>query len=139
MYASLTFPSNALSNLFSTQMSVNSYRKGCHLLNHDDVIGTRRVSYILYMPIGMDGGRSWNPQWGGALELYPVHSEDGALQPDVKPSLIIPPSWNQVSRLLRMIVCKDSSKTSGILVCILRGPAGLQLPFCGGSSCRHSG
>src|SRR6266702_1065086 len=32
-------------------MSVNTYRKGCHLLNHDDVIGTRRVSYILYMPL----------------------------------------------------------------------------------------
>ncbi|KAL1738219.1 hypothetical protein HDZ31DRAFT_51332, partial [Schizophyllum fasciatum] len=47
-------------------MSVNSYTKGmplppvrstthhapgCHLLNHDDVIGSRRVSYILYMPL----------------------------------------------------------------------------------------
>lgn len=24
-------------------MSINSYKKGCHLLNHDDVIGTREV------------------------------------------------------------------------------------------------
>lgn len=30
-------------------MSINSYQEGCHLLNHDDVIGTRRVSYILYL------------------------------------------------------------------------------------------
>ena len=31
-------------------MSINDYRQGCHLLNHDDVISTRRVSYILYLP-----------------------------------------------------------------------------------------
>ncbi|KAF8759833.1 2OG-Fe(II) oxygenase superfamily [Rhizoctonia solani] len=49
-------------------MSVNSYRKGCHLLNHDDVIGTRRVSYILYMPLPLE--EPWKPEWGGALELY---------------------------------------------------------------------
>lgn len=77
-------------------MSVNSYRKGCHLLNHDDVIGTRRVSYILYMPIGSNNDRVWENEWGGALELYPVHSEGDTLQPDALPSVVIPPSWNQV-------------------------------------------
>ncbi|THH16931.1 hypothetical protein EW146_g3786, partial [Bondarzewia mesenterica] len=51
-------------------MSVNSYKKGCHLLNHDDVIGTRRVSYILYMPL--PHYQLWQKDWGGALELYPV-------------------------------------------------------------------
>lgn len=50
-------------------MSVNSYKKSCHLLNHDDVIGSRRVSYILYMPLPID--QPWQPEWGGALELYP--------------------------------------------------------------------
>ncbi|CAE6528960.1 unnamed protein product [Rhizoctonia solani] len=75
-------------------MSVNSYRKGCHLLNHDDVIGTRRVSYILYMPLPL--GQPWKPEWGGALELYPVKSlPDGSLEPECKPTKIIPPSWNQ--------------------------------------------
>ncbi|CAE6435841.1 hypothetical protein ACGC1H_000836 [Rhizoctonia solani] len=75
-------------------MSVNSYRKGCHLLNHDDVIGTRRVSYILYMPLPLE--QPWKPEWGGALELYPVKSlPDGSLEPECKPSKIIPPSWNQ--------------------------------------------
>lgn len=77
-------------------MSVNSYRKGCHLLNHDDVIGTRRVSYILYMPIGFNNNRLWENEWGGALELYPVHTEGNTLQPNVAPSVVIPPSWNQV-------------------------------------------
>jgi Rps23 Pro-64 3,4-dihydroxylase Tpa1-like proline 4-hydroxylase len=41
----------------------------CHLLLHDDVISTRRISWILYLP-----SANWqaNPTWGGALELYPA-------------------------------------------------------------------
>ncbi|KXN89466.1 PKHD-type hydroxylase ofd1 [Leucoagaricus sp. SymC.cos] len=75
-------------------MSVNSYTKGCHLLNHDDVIGTRRVSYILYMPL--PHYHMWQKEWGGALELYPViKAEDGSLEPECIPSKSIPPSWNQ--------------------------------------------
>ncbi|KAI0082492.1 nuclear protein [Panus rudis PR-1116 ss-1] len=75
-------------------MSVNTYTKGCHLLNHDDVIGTRRVSYILYMPIPRYQG--WQPEWGGALELYPVRpGPDGVPEPEPVPSKSIPPSWNQ--------------------------------------------
>ncbi|KAF8076697.1 nuclear protein [Lyophyllum atratum] len=75
-------------------MSVNSYTKGCHLLNHDDVIGTRRVSYILYMPL--PNYTFWQKDWGGALELYPVKmGQDGQLEPEAMPSKAIPPSWNQ--------------------------------------------
>lgn len=75
-------------------MSVNTYRKGCHLLNHDDVIGTRRVSYILYMPL--PHYRLWQKEWGGALELYPVREgADGALEPEPAPTKSIPPAWNQ--------------------------------------------
>ncbi|KAF8743003.1 Oxoglutarate and iron-dependent oxygenase degradation C-term, partial [Rhizoctonia solani] len=75
-------------------MSVNSYRKGCHLLNHDDVIGTRRVSYILYMPLPLE--EPWKPEWGGALELYPVKTlPDGSPEPECKPTKVVPPSWNQ--------------------------------------------
>jgi prolyl 3-hydroxylase /prolyl 3,4-dihydroxylase len=87
-------------------MSVNSYKNGCHLLNHDDVIGTRRVSYILYIPIaGTSGQQSalWDPSWGGALELYPVTSVEGTLEPNAKPTKIIPPSWNQVRSPLFVI------------------------------------
>jgi len=69
-------------------MSVNSYCQGSHLLNHDDVIGTRRVSYILYLP----DPQEWDPKWGGALELYPCVSKG---TPDVEPSLSLPPKWNQ--------------------------------------------
>ena len=77
-------------------MSINSYRAGCHLLNHDDVIGTRRVSYILYMPIEDEREVRWDPLWGGALELYPVRSIGKNHEPECIPSKILPPSWNQV-------------------------------------------
>ncbi|KAH9844166.1 nuclear protein [Rhodofomes roseus] len=75
-------------------MSIVSYSKSCHLLNHDDVIGTRRVSYILYMPLPHYMG--WQKEWGGALELYPTKpGPDGVLEPEPVPSKNIPPSWNQ--------------------------------------------
>jgi Rps23 Pro-64 3,4-dihydroxylase Tpa1-like proline 4-hydroxylase len=82
-------------------MSVNSYRKGCHLLNHDDVIDTRRVSYIVYMPFSGEGeggkGKEWKEEWGGALELYDVTTgHDGVKEPLPAPEKIIPPAWNQV-------------------------------------------
>lgn len=72
-----------------TDMSINNYIEGCHLLNHDDVIGTRRVSYILYLT---DPDCRWDPKNGGALELYPV-VEKGT--PAIEPSVVIPPQWNQ--------------------------------------------
>ncbi|KAG8989317.1 hypothetical protein FRB90_002304, partial [Tulasnella sp. 427] len=75
-------------------MSVNSYKKGCHLLNHDDVIGSRRVSYILYLPLPHT--EPWKPSYGGALELYPtVLNSKSILEPLPTPSKIVPPSWNQ--------------------------------------------
>ncbi|KAG8760255.1 hypothetical protein FRC14_003553 [Serendipita sp. 396] len=74
-------------------MSVNSYKKTCHLLNHDDVIGSRRVSYILYMPLPID--QPWQPEWGGALELYPVVPGSNPPEPAPTPSKTIAPSWGQ--------------------------------------------
>ena len=70
---------------------MNTYTQGCYLLNHDDVIGTRRVSYILYMPLPY--GKPWKPEYGGALELYPV--VQGTAEPQPTPTKSIPPSWNQ--------------------------------------------
>ncbi|KAL8863907.1 MAG: hypothetical protein Q9174_007518, partial [Haloplaca sp. 1 TL-2023] len=81
-----------------TDMAINVYTPGCHLLCHDDVIGSRRVSYILYLT---DPDRPWKPEWGGALRLYPtiVHKEDGkeikVPSPDWSKS--IPPAFNQLS------------------------------------------
>lgn len=52
-----------------TDMSINTYTKGCHLLTHDDVIGSRRVSFILYMP---DPDSTWKSHYGGGLRLFPA-------------------------------------------------------------------
>lgn len=43
--------------------------QGGHLLNHDDVIGTRAISFIIYLT---DPDDSWTAENGGALELYPL-------------------------------------------------------------------
>ncbi|CDO94295.1 unnamed protein product [Kluyveromyces dobzhanskii CBS 2104] len=51
-----------------TDISINTYTKGCHLLTHDDVIGSRRVSFILYLP---EPERVWKEHYGGGLRLFP--------------------------------------------------------------------
>ncbi|GAA5954401.1 hypothetical protein JCM21900_006799 [Sporobolomyces salmonicolor] len=80
-----------------TDMSCAEYSEGCYLLNHDDVIGTRRISFILYLVLDEP---AWQPEWGGALELYPVLEADDKNpdRPNVpvsKPSVVIPPAFNQ--------------------------------------------
>ncbi|PHH89055.1 hypothetical protein CDD83_6711 [Cordyceps sp. RAO-2017] len=83
-----------------TDMAINVYTPGCYLLCHDDVIGSRRVSYILYLT---DPDRPWKPEWGGALRLFPVRQlggrDGGALArtPLPDPVKVIPPAWNQLS------------------------------------------
>lgn len=82
-----------------TDMAINVYTPGCHLLCHDDVIGTRRVSYILYLT---DPDHPWQKEWGGALQLYPTETHVGADGQAVKvpsqvPSVSIPPAFNQLS------------------------------------------
>ena len=76
-----------------TDMSTNNYGSGCHLLNHDDVIGTRRVSFILYLPLPEP---SWKASYGGALELYPLSDPPtNPTTPAPKPTVTLPPSFNQ--------------------------------------------
>ena len=81
-----------------TDMAINVYTPGCHLLCHDDVIGSRRVSYILYLT---DPDTPWKEEWGGALRLYPTqtYTDDGEVTtvpcPDY--SVSIPPAFNQLS------------------------------------------
>ncbi|KIW01052.1 uncharacterized protein PV09_07566 [Verruconis gallopava] len=82
-----------------TDMAINVYTPTCHLLCHDDVIGTRRISYILYLT---DPDIPWRAEWGGALRLYPTQkmtSEDGneVIVPSPEFSLSIPPAFNQLS------------------------------------------
>lgn len=82
-----------------TDMAINVYTPGCYLLCHDDVIGSRKVSYILYLT---DPDRPWQPEWGGALRLFPVfdrRGEGGAIAKTPGPDVVtvIPPAWNQLS------------------------------------------
>ncbi|KAK4691224.1 prolyl 3-hydroxylase /prolyl 3,4-dihydroxylase, partial [Lecanoromycetidae sp. Uapishka_2] len=82
-----------------TDMAINVYTPGCHLLCHDDVIGSRRVSYILYLT---DPDKPWQKEWGGALRLYPTQThveEDGQVTKVPSPdySVSIPPAFNQLS------------------------------------------
>ncbi|GAB5029521.1 hsp90 chloroplast targeted [Nannochloropsis oceanica] len=58
-----------------TDCSSNLYAQGCHLLCHDDVIGTRCIAYIIYLT---DPEETWEEMDGGALEIYPP-SEPGKL------------------------------------------------------------
>lgn len=82
-----------------TDLAINIYTPGCYLLCHDDVIGSRKVSYILYLT---DPDTPWKPEYGGALRLFPVRTikgKDGevARTPKADPSKVIPPAWNQLS------------------------------------------
>lgn len=97
-YLSSLTGSGALSGK-KTDMAINVYTEGCHLLCHDDVIGSRRLSYILYLT---DPDTPWQAEWGGALRLYPtktVHDDSGQEikipSPDF--TLSIPPAFNQLS------------------------------------------
>ncbi|PLN78816.1 Oxoglutarate and iron-dependent oxygenase degradation C-term-domain-containing protein [Aspergillus taichungensis] len=82
-----------------TDMAINIYNEGCHLLCHDDVIGSRRLSYILYLT---DPDTPWQAEWGGALRMFPTTTQKDAAGEDVKIpspdySLSIPPAFNQLS------------------------------------------
>jgi hypothetical protein len=48
-------------------MAANVYTTGCHLMCHDDVITTRRVTYVLYFT---DPDNPWTAADGGAFEVY---------------------------------------------------------------------
>jgi prolyl 3-hydroxylase /prolyl 3,4-dihydroxylase len=57
-------------------MSANVYGQGHHLLCHDDVIGNRKLSFIIYLP---DRSSTWTVADGGCLELYLPLPDSGAV------------------------------------------------------------
>lgn len=82
-----------------TDMAVNVYTPGSYLLCHDDVIGSRRVSYILYLT---DPDEPWERHWGGGLRLYPTEVKKNNRGEEIKVPLPehtvnIPPSFGQLS------------------------------------------
>jgi len=63
-------PPNTLTNT-TIDCAINCHTKGCHLLCHDDVIGTRKISFIIYLTeVG------WGRDDGGCLELYDAVQEE---------------------------------------------------------------
>lgn len=78
--------------------SINIYNVGCHLLCHDDVIGTRCVAYILYLT---DPEDSWDLDDGGALELYDTELVDcdglSINVPLTTPSASVLPKFNTMA------------------------------------------
>lgn len=74
-----------------TDLSIQLYTKGCHLLTHDDVIGSRRVSFILYMP---DPDTHWKNHYGGGLQLFDSLVPN-VPQSDVHSKLV--PNFNQIA------------------------------------------
>uniref|UniRef100_A0A7R9YSB2 Fe2OG dioxygenase domain-containing protein n=1 Tax=Chlamydomonas euryale TaxID=1486919 RepID=A0A7R9YSB2_9CHLO len=76
-----------------TDCSCNVYASGGHLLAHDDVIGTRRVSWIIYLT---EPDEPWTAADGGALELYP-QEEGVAHTPAVDPTVSHLPEFNTMA------------------------------------------
>ena len=74
-------------------LSGNVYARGCHLLCHDDVIGTRRISYIVY--VGSPHDEPWTPDDGGRLELY--ESDPATRLPLPEPCVRVPPTFNTMA------------------------------------------
>lgn len=82
-----------------------------HLLLHDDSISTRVVSYILYLPNSpLDAPaapslvpskdrsflKGWMPEWGGALELYPVADGAAVGPPEAQRSHKVDVEWGNM-------------------------------------------
>lgn len=67
--------------------AANVYSNSCHLMCHDDVIGTRCVSYIIYLT---DPDEEWLDTDGGALELYPLEQTATIHHDDLQPLHGIP-------------------------------------------------
>ncbi|CCK72755.1 oxidative DNA demethylase KNAG_0L01350 [Huiozyma naganishii CBS 8797] len=72
-----------------TDLSCHIYDKHCHLLNHDDVVGSRRVSFILYLN---DPHHQWKDHYGGNLRLFDTVTKDIPLSDPVAKLL---PKFNQ--------------------------------------------
>mmetsp|Transcript_8658 Transcript_8658/g.18491 ORF Transcript_8658/g.18491 Transcript_8658/m.18491 type:complete len:613 (+) Transcript_8658:124-1962(+) len=78
--------------------AANCHAKGCHLLCHDDVIGNRKISYIIYLT---DVEPLWQDKDGGRLELYEAIPENAEKKsrcvPGALPVKTILPAFNSMA------------------------------------------
>ncbi|GMI15643.1 hypothetical protein TrLO_g15186 [Triparma laevis f. longispina] len=88
-----SLPPNTLTS--KIDCAVNLHTTGCHLLCHDDVIGTRKISYIIYLT---DESPEWKAEDGGLLEIYSGTVEaDGTRIPSATPIKTIIPKHNSIA------------------------------------------
>lgn len=88
-----SLPPNTLTS--KIDCAVNLHTTGCHLLCHDDVIGTRKISYIIYLT---DESPEWKVEDGGLLEIYSGTVEaDGTRIPSATPIKTIIPKHNSIA------------------------------------------
>jgi len=83
-------PPNTLTG--QVDCAANCHAPGCHLLCHDDVIGTRKVSYILYLT-----EEGWKKEEGGALEIYNYDEHNGQRIPQPIPCKTFLPIFNSMA------------------------------------------
>lgn len=76
-----------------TDCACNVHAEGGHLLCHDDVIGNRCISFIIYLTDPTD---PWTVEDGGALELYPESKEEKDA-PHVVPMVTVLPTFNSIA------------------------------------------
>lgn len=76
----------------------NCHAPGCHLLCHDDVIGTRKVSYIIYLT-----EEDWKQDEGGSLELYGQQLDNPANENDSSP-IPLARAWPEFNSMAFFVV-----------------------------------
>ncbi|CAD7936239.1 unnamed protein product [Amoebophrya sp. A120] len=64
-------------------MSAQAYTQGCHLMCHDDVISTRKITFVLYLD---EPDTPWQAEFGGGMEFY--------TESDPKPCAELFPDFN---------------------------------------------
>ena len=74
--------------------SANVYDFRGHLLCHDDVIGTRSVSYILYLT---HPDETWLESDGGGLELFPMTGDGEDAMPANDPVKVLLPNFGSMA------------------------------------------
>jgi Rps23 Pro-64 3,4-dihydroxylase Tpa1-like proline 4-hydroxylase len=83
-------PPSTLNN--QIDCACNCHAPGCHLLCHDDVIGTRKISYIIYLT-----EPDWKEDEGGSLEFYNSQEENGKGTSSPLPAARAWPTFNSMA------------------------------------------
>lgn len=70
--------------------AANCHTRGCHLLCHDDVIGNRKISFIIYLT---DPEPEWCDEDGGRLELYESIEDEADSDIDISKRRRVPKAF----------------------------------------------